>query len=106
MFQCWTGAKILMVAIPGLRAFSLSQSRDDGRVSCDAQGVFVGGVPLLRQERGSGWWTVRPLAELNDELTASYRLPIDIAAKAGALAFIAKALKPGDLSFAALAAVP
>jgi hypothetical protein len=94
-----------MVAIPGLRAFSLSQSRDDGRVSCDAQGVFVGDVPLLRQERGSGWWTVRPLAELNDELTASYRLPIDIAAKAGALALIANALNRGDLALAAIAAV-
>jgi hypothetical protein len=94
-----------MLAIPGFRAFSLSQSRDDGRVSCDARGVFVGGVPLLHQERGSGSWTVRPLAELNDELTESYRLPIDIAAKAGALALIANALNRGDLALAAIAAV-
>jgi hypothetical protein len=94
-----------MLEMPGLRAFSLSRSRDDGRVSCDARGVFVGDVPLLRQERGSGSWTVRTLAELNDELAARYRLPIDIAAKAGALALIANAFNRGDLALAAIAAV-
>ena len=50
-------------------------------------------------------WAVRPLAELNDELTARYRLPVDVAAKAGALALVANALNRGDLAMAAIATV-
>jgi hypothetical protein len=97
-----------MLAMPGLRAFSLSPARDSGRVSCDAQGVFVGDVPLLNRTPvgvGDVVWSVRPLAELNDELAACYRLPIDIAAKVGALALIASALNRSDLALAAIAAV-
>lgn len=45
------------------------------------------------------------MAELNDELTARYRLPIDVTAKAGALALIAKALNRDDLALAAIATV-
>jgi hypothetical protein len=97
-----------MLAMPGLRAFSLSPARDSGRVSCDAQGVFVGDVPLLNRTPvgvGDVVWSVRPIAELNDELAACYRLPIDIAAKVGALALIASALNRSDLALAAIAAV-
>jgi hypothetical protein len=97
-----------MFAMPGLRAFSLVADRDGGGVSCGAQGVFVDGVPLLRREREvdrNGPWAVRPLAELNDELTARYRLPIDVTAKAGALALIAKAFNRDDLALAAIATV-
>jgi hypothetical protein len=97
-----------MFVVPGLRVFSLAAGRDSGGVSCDAHGVFVDGVPLLRRERESDRnepWTVRPLAELNEELSARYRLPVDITAKAGALALIAKALNRDDLAMAAFATV-
>lgn len=47
----------------------------------------------------------RPAFEINKELTARYRLPIDIASKAGALALIAAALNRGDLAMAAIATV-
>jgi hypothetical protein len=97
-----------MLVLRGLRAFSLSASRDAERISCDGQGAFVGGVPLLKRVYVSGassTWAVRPVAELNDELTARYRLPIDVAAKAGALALIANALNGGDLAMAAIATV-
>ena len=97
-----------MLAMPGLRAFSLSAGQDSGGVSCNARGVFVGDVPLLERQRfdgRSGPWTVRPLAELNDELTACYRLPVDITAKAGALTLITNALNRGDFAMAAIATV-
>jgi SCP1.201-like deaminase len=97
-----------MLMLRGLRAFSLSATGDDGGISCDAQGAFAGGVPLLERANvvGAGnWWTVRPVTELNDELTTRYRLPIDVTAKAGALAVIANALNRGDLAIAAIAAV-
>lgn len=97
-----------MFAMPGMRAFSLAASRDVQRVSCDADGVFAGDVPLLRRRAARDndeQWDVRPLAELNDELSAIYRLPIDIAAKARALGLIASALNCGDLATAAIVAV-
>jgi hypothetical protein len=97
-----------MFAMPGLRVFSLAAGRESGGVSCDAHGVFVDGIPLLQRECGrdrNGSWTVRPLAELNEQLTARYRLPVDVTAKAAALALIAKALNRNDLAMAAIAAV-
>ncbi len=97
-----------MLPLTGLRAFSLSVGRDSRGISCDERGVFVGDIPLLAQRRGGtakGIWTARPVAELNDELTARYGLPIDVAAKTGALALIANALSRGDLVMAAIATV-
>jgi hypothetical protein len=95
-----------MLAMPGLRTFSLAAKPGSEGVSCDAQGVFVGGVPLLQAPTaGDSLWRVRPVAELNNELTARYRIPIDIASKAGGLALIAAALNRGDLAMAAIAAV-
>lgn len=97
-----------MFAMPGLRAFSLAAARGRGGVSCDADGVFVGDVaPLVRKQSryGAGAWSVRPIDEINDELTALYQLPIDVAGKANALALIAAALNRGDLAMAAIATV-
>ena len=101
-------AETAMFAMPGMRAFSLAAGRDIQRVSCDADGVFIGDVPLLRRRaasHGDEQWNVRPLAELNDELSALYRLPIDIAAKARALGLIANALSRGDLATVAIVTV-
>jgi hypothetical protein len=97
-----------MFAMPGLRAFSLAAARGRGGVSCDADGVFVGDVaPLVRKQSpySAGAWSVRPIDEINDELTALYQLPIDVAGKANALAFIATAVNRGDLAMAAIATV-
>jgi hypothetical protein len=95
-----------MFAMPGLRAFSLAAKRGSEGVSCDGQGVFVGGVPLLQPpDAGNPCWRVRPISELSKELTARYRLPIDLASKAGGLALMATALNRGDLAMAAIAAV-
>jgi hypothetical protein len=97
-----------MLELRGLRTFSLSTGRDADGISCDARGAFVGNVPLLKRAHISGassQWVVRPVAELNDELTARYRLPIDVTLKVGALAFIANAFNRGDLAIAAIATV-
>jgi hypothetical protein len=92
-----------MFAMPGLRGFSVSADKGGDNVSCNARGVFVGHVPLLEEVGRS--WRLRPTAELNHELTDCYRLPVDITAKANALALIAHALTRGDLAMAAIAAV-
>jgi hypothetical protein len=97
-----------MFAMPGLRAFSLSAERASNAVSCGATGVFVGDVPLLQAAGGAGanrQWSVRPISELNEELSAQYGLPVDVAAKANALGLIAAAFNRGDLAMAAIATV-
>jgi hypothetical protein len=96
-----------MFAMPGLRAFSLT-ARGLGGVSCDADGVYVGDVPLLTRSQASGAnksWIARPISQLNDELSALYRIPIDAASKANALALIATAFNRGDMATAAIATV-
>ncbi len=96
-----------MFAMPGLRAFSLAAERASNAVSCGVDGAFVGDVPLLQTVGAAGTkqWAVRALPELNEELSAQYGLPIDIAAKANALALIATAFNRGDLAMAAIATV-
>ncbi len=97
-----------MLGIRGLRAISLSPEQSSDVISCGRHGVFVGDVPLLVNTlvgRGKGCWTARPFAELNSELTVRYRLPVDVATKAGSLSTIANALNRGDLALAAIAAV-
>jgi hypothetical protein len=61
-----------MLAMPGLRVFSLTADAGSEGVSCCANGVFVGGVPLLaRKGVGAGSvWSARPFAELNEALSA------------------------------------
>jgi len=96
-----------MFAMPGLRAFSLAAERASNAVSCGVTGVFVGDVPFL-QTVGNGpttQWIVRALPDLNEELSVQYGLPIDVAAKANALALIASAFNRGDLAMAAIATV-
>ena len=97
-----------MLALSGLRSFSLAAKKTSGRISCNTQGVFVGDVPLLeRQSFDSHYirWAVRPIDELNKELTSCYRLPIDISFKTCALALIANAFNRGDMALAAIATV-
>lgn len=53
----------------------------------------------------NGYWGIRPMRELNNELSALYRLPVDAARKANALQLIATALNHDDLAMAAIATV-
>jgi hypothetical protein len=96
-----------MLAIPGLRSFSLAWRRSSSGLSCGEDGLFVGHVALLKSLRtfGKSHWTVRPIHELNHDLTALYRLPVDATAKTNALTLVAAAFDRNDLATAAIAAV-
>jgi hypothetical protein len=94
-----------MLHLPATRTFGLRPEA----VRCGPGGLFVGSVPLLRRRRnlyGREGWSVRSEEELNKELAARYGLPIEVAAKAGGLASVARALDRGDLALAGIAAAP
>lgn len=91
----------------GIRVFRLS-SGDDNGVSCDARGVFVGAIPLLscvRDAADCDVWRARSEADLNRELTRIYGVPVDIAAKSGGLATIARAYNSNNVVLAKIATV-
>src|ERR1700722_10243816 len=93
-----------MLDLPGFHTFRLRPNR----VSCDRDGLFVGSVALLRANpisSAAASWTVRPAGELNEDLSACYGLPIDIASKSGGLASVARALNQGNLALATVAAL-
>ena len=94
-----------MFAMPGLRALSPAAASVSEGVSCHPDGVFVGGVSLMARNKAGARvvWSVRPLTELNKQLSERYRLEVDVIAKAGALALVAKAFNHGDLTLAAVA---
>lgn len=75
-------------------------------VRCDERGMFVGGAPMLAPApaaNGERALRARSIEELNRDLGACYRLPIDAAAKCDRLDGIAKALNHGDLALAQIA---
>ncbi|MDE2229882.1 MAG: hypothetical protein KGL11_12700 [Alphaproteobacteria bacterium] len=89
-----------------VRAFSLSPRGDRFGVACDADGAFVGPVPLLERSVdrfGRIAWRPRPIDSINLDLGFCYGLPVDVAAKVGGLAAIANALKDGALLRAQIA---
>lgn len=90
-----------------LRALSPAARQSHSGLWFNERGLLVGGIPLLARTPSVGGrdcWTIRPINEINDDLTAVYRLPVDVTVKAGALALIAKALNHGDLTLALVAA--
>ena len=82
--------------------------RESGRgVSCDANGAFIGTVPLLRrlQRNGRNAWQPRSCDDISDAIGEHYGLPIDISSKRGGLTAIANALNEGDIARAQIATV-
>lgn len=88
------------------REFYLSP-RGRGGVSCDADGAFVGAIPILKrlQKDGREAWHLRDCEELSEELYTQYGLPIDISSKTGGLTAIANALNDGDVARAQIATI-
>jgi hypothetical protein len=87
------------------KRFGLSERRGRG-VSCDETGVFVDAVPLLQSCRGcKGFkqWRLRPVDELNRDLSTRYGLPIECSPKIEGLAAIARAPDRGDVLHAQIA---
>ncbi len=88
------------------RRFGLSD-RPGGGVFCGKSGVFVGGVSLLERTCSTGAlkeWRLRPVHDLNRDLSRRYGLPIEINSRVGCLAAIARALNRGDFVYALIAA--
>jgi len=86
--------------------FHLSRLRTNG-VSCDADGAFVGAIPLLNrlQKGDKDAWHPRDCEELSEEISELYGLPVDISPKTGGLKAVANALNKGDVTRAQIATV-
>lgn len=89
-----------------IREFHLSPPGKGG-ISCGKDGAFVGFVPMLHRLHAGGKdeWRPRDSAEISEEMSAQYGLPIDMSPKAGGLRVIAKALNQGDVARAQIATV-
>jgi hypothetical protein len=90
-----------------MKRFRLEEHHGSG-VSCDERGLFVGGTALLERDEmghGPGDWRPRPTVDLNSELTRTYGLDIEVSAKVGGFAAVARALARGDIAHAQLAAL-
>jgi hypothetical protein len=86
--------------------FRLSPPGTGTGVSCGKDGVFVGPVPLLERlsgPLGTTEWRPRPIAELDDELSKYFDLPIEFTRKMSCLAAVARALDRGDIVLAQIA---
>jgi hypothetical protein len=88
--------------VPAVREFRLSPSGHG--VSCGANGVFVGSVPLLKRTRANGKeiWEPRDCEELSVELGSCFGLPIDVSSKAQGIAAAARTLNEGSVARAQL----
>jgi hypothetical protein len=94
-----------MADLFGTKASDLMSTPQPG-VTCNAQGAYVGSVPLLQRQRdasGQESWVPRPIPELNADLKEHYGLPVDLSGKANGLAYIAGALNRGDVFRAQIA---
>ena len=90
-----------------IREFHLSPPGSGRGVSCDADGAFVGAIPILNRLRKNGKDEWRPCdcEQLSNELGAHYGLPIDMSSKRGGLRAIANALNQGDVARAQIGTV-
>ncbi len=89
-----------------IREFHLSP-HGNGGVSCNAEGAFIGSIPILRrlQRNGADEWLPCDCDDLSEQMSAEYGLPIEMSAKAGGLKAIAKALNERDVARAQVATV-
>src|SRR5580658_9066553 len=90
-----------------IHEFHLSPPGAGRGLSCDANGAFVGDIPLLkrslidRRER----WEPRDCAELSKAIGANFGLPIEMSSKMGGVRAISNALNDGDVARAQIATV-
>lgn len=84
------------------RRFGLSQVSGIG-VSCGIDGVYVGAIPLLEKVCGTeasgkpDHWEVRPVPEINRDLSVCYGVPVEFDRKIDGLRRIAEALSRSDV---------
>ncbi len=87
------------------REFSLAPPGSGSGVSCDADGAFIGDIPLLKRAGADGEWEPRECAELSERISAEFGLPIDMTSKIGGLHVISRALNEDNLARAQVATV-
>jgi hypothetical protein len=82
------------------REFSLALPGDRRGFSCDANGAFIDGIPLLKRRTTDFGeiWERRDSELLSDELSSHYGLPIDVSSKSAGLETIAKALNANAIA--------
>jgi len=87
--------------------FRLSPPGSGQGISCDAQGAFVGGIPLLKRSHGDvrDHWEPRDCSHLSKQIGADFGLPIDMSSKVGGLNAICNALNDDDIARAQIATV-
>lgn len=90
------------------RRFGLSDVFGSG-VSCSADGVFVGAIPLLEKvcridaNGRPDQWEARPVSDINRDLSVCYSVPVEFDRKIDSLRRITQALSRGDLIHAQIA---
>ncbi len=89
-----------------IREFHLSPPGKGG-VSCDADGAFIGTIPILTRLHlnGKDEWHLRDSERLSKQMSAVYGLPVDMSSKTGGLKSVANALNEGDVARAQIATV-
>ena len=91
-----------------IRMFRLRPVEEGRGISCDATGLFVKGLPLLKcdiDSFGRQTWSPRSLNSLNSDLSKRYGFPIDFASRLGGLNVVTQALNQGNISRAIIAAL-
>jgi hypothetical protein len=86
-----------------IRMFRLVDGPDDLGLSCNPDGLFLAGVPLLRKTRAG--FVPRPASEIAALIKAAYGAGGDQIRLQSSLSLIARALNSGDFALAAIAAV-
>jgi hypothetical protein len=80
----------------------------EGGVACDANGLRVGGAPLLTRSvdpRGKTNWQPLPLHEIDKSLCRVYGVELSARGKGGGLRVVADALNQGEVARAQIAAL-
>lgn len=86
-----------------IRIFRLANGPDDLGLSCNPDGLFLAGVPLL--SRTQAGFAQRPASEITALIKAAYGAGGDQIRLQSSLGSIARALNSGDIALAAIAAV-
>lgn len=70
-----------------IHEFHLSPPGMGQGVSCDAEGAFIGAIPILNRLRRDGrdTWHPRDCEELSKQIGVHYGLPIDMSSKTDGL---------------------
>jgi hypothetical protein len=95
---------VLQMADARFHVHKLASAENPWGVSCNAQGVSVGPVPLLERTHGNAW-RPRSVAALSADLSRYYDIPVDLGSKVEGIATVASALNENNLVKAKIAAV-